>query len=239
MGHGQFAGMQRIGGEVTAVSGATVTVKGEDGSTYQIVTTDNTRLMKGRGVPLKLADLKVGDGVMAMGNLDAPARTLHAAVMFATDGAQLREQRANLGKTFIIGKVTAIDLDNAKMTIERPDNVSQTIGFDESTSFRRGGRGHRGASPGGDTAPAAGPGSAAGSAGSAASPEAGSGAEPAESITLADIKVGDRVRGTGSLKNGVFVPAQLIVMPPGQWRSGGTPRGGGGSGPAPASSGPS
>ena len=36
-----------------------------------------------------------------------------------------------------------------------------------------------------------------------------------ESITLADIKVGDQVMGRGALKNGVFVPATLNVgMPP-------------------------
>jgi hypothetical protein len=217
-GRGQFAGMQRIGGEVASVTGATLTVKAEDGATYQIVTTDNTRLMKGRGVPLKLADLKPGDGVMAMGNLDAPNKTLHAAVLFATNGSELREQRANLGKTFIAGKVTAIDLDNAKMTVERPDSVSQTIGLDESTSFRRGGRGG-GMGTGGAVAPAA----------------PAPGAESGESITLADIKVGDNVRGTGSMKNGIFVPSQLVVGAPGQGRGG---RRGGAGGSAPSGSSP-
>ena len=107
----------------------------------QIVTTENTRVMKGRGNTVKIADLKVGDGVMAAGILDAPNKTLHAAVVFATDAAQVKEMKANLGKTYIVGRVTAIDLDNAKMTVERPDHVAQTIGFDETTSFRKGGRG--------------------------------------------------------------------------------------------------
>ena len=35
-----------------------------------------------------------------------------------------------------------------------------------------------------------------------------------ESITLADIKVGDFVRGTGELKNGTFVPKELVVGRP-------------------------
>lgn len=39
-----------------------------------------------------------------------------------------------------------------------------------------------------------------------------------ESITLADIKVGDTVMGRGALKNGVFVPATLGVGMPGQMR---------------------
>ena len=37
-----------------------------------------------------------------------------------------------------------------------------------------------------------------------------------ESITLADVKVGDRVVGRGDLKNGVFVPAVLNVGAPGE-----------------------
>ena len=40
-------------------------------------------------------------------------------------------------------------------------------------------------------------------------PDVGAGAE---SITLADIKVGDTVVGPGALKNGMFVPTQLGVM---------------------------
>jgi hypothetical protein len=39
-----------------------------------------------------------------------------------------------------------------------------------------------------------------------------------ESITLADIKVGDRVFGRGDLKDGVFVPAMLTVGAPGEMR---------------------
>lgn len=209
-GMGQFAGMQRVAGEVTAVAGANVTVKTEDGSTVTVVTTDNTRLMKGRGVTIKLSDLKTGDGVMAVGNLDAPNKTLHAAMLFATDAAQVAAMRANLGKTYIAGRVTAIDLDNAKMTIERPDHVSQTIGFDESTSFRRGGGFGRGEGMGAGAVGGAAP--QAGNGGAGTAPPQG------ESITLADIKVGDEVTGTGSVKNGTFTPAQLMVRTPGQRR---------------------
>lgn len=211
-GRGQFAGMQRVGGVVTAVAGPQVTLKAEDGTTYQVVTTDNTRMMRGRGVTIKLTDLKPGDGVMAMGNLDAPNKTLHAAMLMAVDAEQMKkleearkQQMANLGKTLIAGRVTAVDLDNATMTVERPDGVSQTIGFDEGTSFKRGrmnfggaGLGMRGAAP--ETATAAAP------------------ADSGESITLADVKVGDRVGGPGEVKNGRFVAKQLMVMTPGAGR---------------------
>jgi hypothetical protein len=217
-GRGAFAGMQRVAGEVTSVAGATLTVKTEDGASMQIVTTDNTRVMKGRGVTVKIADLKVGDGVMAAGILDAPNKTLHAAMVFAQDAAQVAAMKANLGKTYIVGRVTAIDMDNAKMTVERPDHVAQTIGFDETTSFRRGGR--RGGRMGG--------GGGEGAAGvGAEAPEAGG-----ESITLADIKVGESVRGTGSVKGGTFVPTELVVMERGG-RGAGDAASGGNARPSP------
>jgi hypothetical protein len=214
-GRAQFAGMQRVVGEVTAISGTTLTVKGEDGATFQVVTTDNTRVMKGRGVTVKVADLKVGDGLMAVGNLDAPNKTLHAAMVMAQDAAEVKKARENLGKTYIMGKVTAIDVDNAKMTVKRPDGVEQAIGFDETTSFKRGRIGRGG-------------GTGMGGGGEAVT--AGASTATAESITLADIKVGDNVGGQGSLKSGVFVPTLLTVATPGQGRQ----RNGAGSAPATA-----
>src|SRR4051812_2763702 len=47
-----------------------------------------------------------------------------------------------------------------------------------------------------------------------------------ESVTLADVKVGDRVMGQGELKNGTFVPKDLRVGTPGMRRmnGGGTER---------------
>jgi hypothetical protein len=231
-GRGQFAGMQRVNGEVTAVSATGLTLKTEDGSTVQVTTTDNTRVMKGsatpgagpgggmgaRGAQVKLSDVKVGDGVMAAGNLDAPNKTLHALMIMATDAATVKALKDNLGKTYITGKVTAIDVDNAKMTVERPDKVSQVIGFDETTSFKRGRPGRMG-------------GGNAGGAGAVPPAEAG------ESITLADIKVGDNITGQGSVKSGTFVPAQLTISTPG---TGGPRRGGQGAQPpaTPNSAGP-
>ena len=223
---GQLAGMQRIGGTITTISGLNLTVKTADGAEYQVVTTDNTRVMRGRGEAIKLADLKPGDGLMAMGNLDTPNKTMHAAVVISVDAEQVKQMEAaqkarlaDLGKTLIAGRVTAIDLDNVTMTVERPDGVSQTIGFDEGTSFKRGR-----ASTGSGNGMGFGRGTNA------------AGNEPtvttsSESITLADIKVGDRVEGPGQVKNGKFVPTELTVMTPGVGRRG--PQGAG----APASEG--
>ena len=223
-GRGAYAGMGRVMGEVTAVSGATVTLRSEDGP-VQVVTTDNTRVMKDRG-PIKVSDLQVGDGLMAVGNMDVPNKTLHAAMIFAQDAAQVKALKENLGKTYITGRVTAVDLDNAKMTVERADHVSQTIGFDETTSFKRAVHGGGGV----NGAPADGPKANSGTGGE--SREAGRGAggmgmggmamgtgidrafTNGESITLADIKVGDLIAGTGAVKNGTFVPTRVVDSPP-------------------------
>jgi hypothetical protein len=186
--------MQRVSGEVTAVSGATLTLKTEEGGTVQVVTTDNTRVMKGRagvggGAPtggtVKVSDLKVGDGVVASGTLDEPNKTIHAAILIATDAAEVKRLKENL-----------------------------------TTSFKRGGRG-------------GGMGAMGMGGGAGAAPAAGA-AEGGESITLADIKVGDNVTGTGSVKGGTFVPAQLMVTTPrvpGAGGPGGRRRGPGGAGP--------
>ncbi|HVG26613.1 MAG TPA: hypothetical protein VM865_03320 [Acidobacteriaceae bacterium] len=223
-GRQRFAGMQRVGGQVTAVSGANVTIKAEDGATYQVVTTDNTRVMRGRGVALKVSELKPGDGVMAMGNLDAPNKTMHAAVVMSVDAEQMKKMEevrkqnmANLGKTLIAGRVTAVDLDKVTMTVERPDGVTQTIAFDEGTSFRRGRFGTGGVDMGM-------------TAGAGMTPARGGDAGTGESITLADVKAGDRVVGPGGVKNGRFVPQQLTVVSPGGGRRRGSEQPGAGAG---------
>ena len=218
---GQYAGMGRVLGQVTAVAGGTLTLKAEDGSTVQIVTTDNTRVMKDRG-PVKVSDLHVGDGLMAMGNMDAPNKTLHAAVVFAQDAAQIKAMRENLGKTYITGRVTAINLDDAKMTVERADHVPQTIGFDETTSFKRavprgGGAGNGnggGAEAGGRENPGGGGFGPGGGMGMGIDAGIDRAFASGESVTLADIKVGDFIAGTGTVKNGTFVPTRVVDSPP-------------------------
>lgn len=188
-------GGQLLRGTVTAVHGTAFTLKSETGELYQITTTDNTRVIRDRQTA-KIADIQVGDGLGAGGILDAPTRTLHAAFLGVINAEEVRRAQAELGKSYIAGKITAIDLDNLKLTIDRLDRVKQVIAVDESTSFRRGGRG-------------GGNGFGATPAGSARQrPETPTG----ESITLADIKVGDSVAGRGALKNGTFVPAELHVF---------------------------
>lgn len=196
-GGGAFAGGQMVRGTVTAAAADHLTVKTDAGDVYQIAVSANTRVMKERQ-PVKLTDIKAGDGVGAMGVLDAPTKTVHAVFVTVVDAEQVKKMKEGLGKVYITGKVTAID--EVKLTVMRPDGVSQVIEVDEGTSFKRGGRGMVSMMNG--SGPVERP----------AGASAGQGPGGGESITLADVKVGDTVMGPGALKNGVFVPTQLGVM---------------------------
>jgi len=65
-GGGAFAGGQMVRGTVTAVGAGRLTVKTEENDVYQVAVSANTRVMKDRQ-PVKVADIKAGDGIGAMG----------------------------------------------------------------------------------------------------------------------------------------------------------------------------
>ncbi|HEX3987004.1 MAG TPA: DUF5666 domain-containing protein [Acidobacteriaceae bacterium] len=129
-------------GVVTAVSGNTIAIKDEQGQVYTVQTGPNTHFRKDRQES-KIADIHVGDTIVAAGNLDDQARTVGAVfvvVLTPEQAARMEQMRAAFGKTWTAGKVTAIQ--NLTVTIDRPDKVSQTITVDENTTFRKGGRGN-------------------------------------------------------------------------------------------------
>ena len=81
-----------------------------------------------------------------------------------------------MGKDFVTGEVKS--LDAPKLTVLRPDNVTQTLELNEETSLRRG----------------------------------------RESITMADIQPGDHVVVRGAVQNNAFVPKNVMVLSPEQWK---------------------
>jgi hypothetical protein len=207
-----FAGGQMVRGTVTAATADHLTVKTEAGEVYQVVVSANTRVNKDRQ-PAKVADIKAGDGVGAMGVLDPATKTVHAVFVGVMDAEQVKKAREGMGKVYITGRVTAIDMDALKIIVLRPDGVSQVIGVDEQTSFKRGGRGMSMLASGAGVTEL-GSGAVRGSGGSSAAGEGSGGRASGESITLADVKVGDAVAGRGALKNGMFVPTELGVSDP-------------------------
>lgn len=206
-----FAGGQMVRGTVTAATADHLTVKTEAGEVYQVVFSANTRVSKDRQ-PVKIADIKAGDGVGAMGVLDPATKTVHAVFVGVMDAEQVKKAREGMGKVYITGRVTAIDMEALKLTVLRPDGVTQVIGVDEQTSFKRGGRG-MGILASGAGVTEMGPvgGRVSGGAGSANGAGESAGGAGGESITLADVKVGDAVAGRGALKNGLFVPTELGI----------------------------
>ncbi len=212
-----IGGSRMVRGTVTAVAGDKVTLKTDSGDTFQVALTPNTRVMKGRE-PAKVADVHVGDSIGAMGELDQPTKTVHALFVSIVDAEQVKKMKESYGKTWISGKVTAID--DLKLTILRSDNVSQIIAVTEDTSFKKGGRGMQMALQADGAAPMGG-GNWGGRNGGNGGARGGSGEPPpdaGESITLSDIKVGDNIAGQGALKNGVFIPTMLAVSDPAQQR---------------------
>jgi hypothetical protein len=174
-----------------------------------------------------------------MGVLDPATKTVHAVFVGLIDAEQVKKARENMGKTYITGKVTAIDMDALKITVMRPDGVSQVIGVDEQTSFKRGGRGMAAMASGAGVIDAGGGDGRGNGAAAGNGTGSGNGGGGGESITFPDVKVGDSIAGQGALKNGIFVPTQLGVVNPGamgQRRRWGAASGGTGTEPAGAPS---
>jgi len=155
---GGMAGGRGLMGTVTGVTADHYTVKTELGETYTVHFSVNTRIMKqtaqrrgegggGEGMgmggmppqALKPSDIKVGDAIAAMGEIDNAAKSVGAVMVMQIDperAKQMQEMRANYGKTWIMGKVTAID--GVKVTLmSTMDNAAHSFVADENTTFRQ------------------------------------------------------------------------------------------------------
>jgi preprotein translocase subunit YajC len=157
-GYGGGMGMMGRGvmGTVTEVAPDHFTVKNEAGEIYTIHFSANTRIVKqppqrqgqggqgegGQRTPpeaIKATDIKVGDAIGAMGEIDATAKTVGALMIMQIDperAKQMREMQANFGKTWIMGKVTAIK--DTQVTLQsQVDNAAHSFVADENTTFRK------------------------------------------------------------------------------------------------------
>jgi hypothetical protein len=124
-----------VRGTVTAAAASTFTIRTDEGESYKVNYSPNTRLIKDRQ-PIEAADIHVGDMLIAGGIVDAKAKTVGAVVLLDIDAQQVRDARAAFGKTWVMGKVTAIH--ELKITIERAgDKQAQIVAVDENTGFRK------------------------------------------------------------------------------------------------------
>jgi hypothetical protein len=154
MGMGMGAG-RGLMGTVTEAAADHYTIKTDAGETYTVHFSANTRILKqsvrqrgqgqgeerGANAPqaLKSSDIKVGDMIAANGEVDATAKSVGAVFIVQIDperAKQMREMEANYGKTWLMGKVTAVD--GVKITLEGSvDKAAHTIAADENTTFRK------------------------------------------------------------------------------------------------------
>jgi hypothetical protein len=144
-----------ITGTVTETAADHYTIKIDAGDIYTIHFSVNTRILKqsiqrrgpgegreGGGNPpqaLKPTDIKVGDAIGVMGEVDEAAKSVGAVVIAQLDperAREIRERMANYGKTWLQGRVTAIN--ETKVTLfSMMDNAAHTFVADENTTFRK------------------------------------------------------------------------------------------------------
>lgn len=88
---------------------------------------------------IKSTDIKAGDAIAVMGTIDATAKSAAATRIAQLDPAvvqQIRAMEADFGKTWLMGKVTAID--GTKITLTGAiDNAPHSVVADENTTFRK------------------------------------------------------------------------------------------------------
>lgn len=153
MGRGAMG--QGVVGTVTEVAADHYTVKTFAGDTYTVHFSANTRILKqaptpageeggqqggfrrNPPTPIQPSDIKVGDVIMARGEIDSAAKSVGAMAVVQLDGAPAQRMRAmeeSFGKTWLAGRITAID--GVKVTLEGgPNRGSYTFVADDNTEF--------------------------------------------------------------------------------------------------------
>jgi Domain of unknown function (DUF5666) len=156
---GQGRGGERrpgVFGKLTAVNGESIEVTRQNGDKVTVKIASGTQFRK-EGQDAKLTDFKVGDEVFVRGAENAD-HTWTADVVGARPAGFGGGQRGGgaeggrgggpgggsgggrpagvLGQDYVVGEVKTVDAP--KLTILRPDNVTQTVELSEETSLRKG-----------------------------------------------------------------------------------------------------
>lgn len=177
---------QGVMGKITGVKDGALELSRMDGANVTVKLTDKTEYRKDRQ-GAKLADFKVGDMVFIRTEGEGDQNLTALVVAGRTGNGQggqgmggpgggMMMGGGELGKDFVFGEVKSVDAP--KITVLRPDNVTQTLELNEETSLRKG----------------------------------------RDSVTMADIQVGDHVFVRGTVQNNAFVPKMVMVIGPEQWK---------------------
>lgn len=137
---------QGVMGKITAVKDGALELTRMDGASVTVKLTDKTEYRKDRQ-SVKLADFKVGDMVFI--RTEEGDQNLTALVVagrtgngpgggpgMGGPGGGMMMGGGELGKDFVFGEVKSVDAP--KITVLRPDNVTQTLELNEETSLRKG-----------------------------------------------------------------------------------------------------
>jgi hypothetical protein len=88
---------------------------------------------------LKPTDIKVGDAVAVLGDVDEYAKSVTATLVLQLDPErvqQMREMQASFGKTWLMGQVTAIN-ETTVTLLGTEDHAAHAFVADENTTFRK------------------------------------------------------------------------------------------------------
>jgi hypothetical protein len=172
-------------GKITAIKDGAFELERMDGANVTVKLTDKTEYRKDRQ-SAKLQDFKVGDTVFIRteGTQDLTALVVAGRTgnspggpgMGGPGGGLMMMGGGELGKDFVFGEVKSVDAP--KITVLRPDDVTQTLELNEETSLRKG----------------------------------------RESVTMADIQVGDHIFVRGGVQNNAFVAKMVMVIGSEQWK---------------------
>lgn len=128
---------QPLLGKITAINKGSLELAKPDGTRATVKLNDKTEYRKDRQ-GAKLADFRVGDIVFVRGEENAD-HSVNALVIGGRSGGGSEgggRVFGEMGKDFVVGEVKSIDAP--KLTVLRPDNVTQTLELNEETSLRRG-----------------------------------------------------------------------------------------------------
>ena len=139
-------------GTVKALSGNTITLTTDSGSTVNVVVQDSTRLVRiapGQkdlkdATPIQLSDVQVGDRILARGKASDDGKSVAASsviLMKESDVTAKQERdREDWQKRGVGGLVSKVDAANGTVTLSAPpgtDNKPVTIQISKSTIIRR------------------------------------------------------------------------------------------------------
>jgi hypothetical protein len=144
-GSGEGRG-RTVGGKITSIKDSALELTRMDGASVTVKLTDKTEYRKDRQ-SAKLADFKVGDTVFIRTEGDG-GQNLTALLVAGRSGngpggpgmggpgGGMMMGGGELGKDFVFGEVKSVDAP--KITVLRPDGVTQTLELNEETSLRKG-----------------------------------------------------------------------------------------------------